>query len=139
MLAHLVMGSLLKKSTERKLLEHLGPLELQIMQAVWESSSPCTVNDVLGRLNKAKGRDLVYNTVMSTMGRLYDKGYLDRRRDGKPYVYTGTGPDEFLRARIAEFLRTAYDEHGQLALAGFRDGLDEEAKDDLRRLLAEDD
>jgi predicted transcriptional regulator len=72
------------------------------------------------------------------MARLHDKGYLDRQREGKAYVYEGSGPTDFLRDRVAETVRDAYDEHGDLALAGFREGLDEEARADLRRLLDED-
>lgn len=125
------------KPTERQLREYLGTLELEIMQAVW-ALGPSTVNDVLDRLNRRKGRDLVYNTVMSTMARLHDKGYLDRHREGKAYVYRGTSPAEFLRDRVAETIRDAYDEHGELALAGFRDGLSQEARAGLRRLLAEE-
>lgn len=124
------------KPTERQLREYLGTLELEIMQAVW-AMGPSTVNDVLDRLNRRKGRDLVYNTIMSTMGRLHDKGYLERHREGKAYVYEGSSPTDFLRDRVAESVRDAYDEHGDLALAGFREGLDEDARADLRRLLDE--
>ena len=122
------------RPTEQQLREYLGTLELQIMQAVW-AMGPSTVNDVLDRLNNREGRDLVYNTVMSTMGRLHDKGYLTRKRDGKAYVYSGSGPVEFIKDRIAESARDQYGEHGQVALAGFTEGLDEQAKIELRQLL----
>lgn len=125
------------KPSERQLLQYLGTLELQIMRAVW-AMGPSTVNDVLDRLNRRKGRDLVYNTVMSTMARLSDKGYLDRHREGKAYVYEATDPEQFLQERVADSVREAYAEYGDLALAGFRDGLDPTARAALQRLLSED-
>lgn len=118
--------------------QYLGSLELRIMRAVWRLG-PSTVNDVLDELNDDRHRSLVYNTVMSTMGRLADKGYLDRHREGKAYVYEGHGPEAFLRDRVAETVRDAYEQFGDLALAGFTDGLDQGGRDELRRLLDAED
>lgn len=132
----------MKKSTERQLLEHLGPLELDIMKAVWDLGS-ATVHDVLDRLNnnRGPGRDLVYNTVMSTMGRLHEKGYLDRRRDGKAYVYSGDGPEEFFRKRMMDQYRANLDIHGGLAVSAFADtlGLDDEDRRLLQQLADQND
>lgn len=124
--------------TDAELGQYLGTLELRIMRTVW-TMGPSTVNGVLDRLNQGTPRNLVYNTVMSTMGRLYDKGYLDRTRDGKAYVYRSDGPDAFLRDRVADTVHDAYEQFGDLALAGFADGLDDTAKERLRRLLDEED
>jgi predicted transcriptional regulator len=123
---------------DAQLEQYLGSLELRIMKAVWRRG-PSTVNDVLDELNDGRRRSLVYNTVMSTMGRLADKGYLDRHRDGKAYVYEGDGPEAFLRDRVAATVRDAYEQFGDLALAGFTDGLDEDGRDELRRLLDAED
>jgi predicted transcriptional regulator len=53
----------------------LGPLEAEIMEVVW-AEGEVTVRDVHRTLNKS--RDIAYTTVMTTLGRLADKGFLQR-------------------------------------------------------------
>lgn len=64
----------------------LFDLEAEIMEAVWGAGWPefavADVHRVLG-----EDREIAYTTVMTTVGRLHDKGLLDRRRDGRRYVY----------------------------------------------------
>ena len=55
----------------------LGPLEAKVLQAVWGFNKyPITVRDCYNVLND-RGK-IAYTTVMSTMDRLYEKGYLER-------------------------------------------------------------
>lgn len=121
-----------------ELTRYLGPLEYRIMTDVWKHG-PSTVNDVLARLNSGKGKDLVYNTVMTTLARLADKGFLSRRRDGRAFVYEGDGPEQFLRSRAAESTRELVAELGDVAVAGIVDGLDTspETRELMRRMLDE--
>jgi predicted transcriptional regulator len=119
---------------QEQLSRFLGPLELRIMQDIWEHG-PSTVNDVLDRLNAATRRSLVYNTVMSTLARLADKSYLDRHRDGKAYVYQGDGPEAFLQQQAARATRDLVEDLGRLGVAGIVDGLRADAK--TRRLMDE--
>jgi predicted transcriptional regulator len=58
----------------------LGPLEAEIMEVVW-AQGEVTVRDVHKTLNKS--RDIAYTTVMTTLGRLADKGFL-RRVEAQP-------------------------------------------------------
>lgn len=59
----------------------LGPLELQVMNALWELED-ATVSSVLEALSSE--RELHHNTVMTVMQRLTEKGYLEKyRRDGR--------------------------------------------------------
>lgn len=55
--------------------EVLGPLESEAMDVVWELGE-VTVRDVHGSLNEK--RSVAYTTVMTTLGRLADKGFLRR-------------------------------------------------------------
>jgi predicted transcriptional regulator len=55
--------------------EILGPLETEIMDVVWELGE-VTVRDVHKRLRRR--RAIAYTTVMTTLGRLADKGLLRR-------------------------------------------------------------
>jgi len=76
---------------EGKALEaFLGPLEYNIMEAIWGSKkTPITVREIYAALNKTK--KIAYTTVMSTMDRLFEKSLLDRKiekgRGGLYYVY----------------------------------------------------
>lgn len=60
----------------------LGPLELQLMQILW-SHGESNVREVVCRLD----RPLAYTTVMTTLDRLYKKGFLDRRMPDRAFVY----------------------------------------------------
>jgi predicted transcriptional regulator len=62
------------------LAEVLGPLEAEVMEVVWQRDE-VTVRDVHKSL-KSK-RTIAYTTVMTTLGRLTDKGLL-RRVEGQP-------------------------------------------------------
>jgi predicted transcriptional regulator len=67
----------------------LGPLEADVLSAVYEMGKPVRVREVYERM---KGeRKIAYTTVMSTMNTLYEKSILDRKvtegRGGLLYVY----------------------------------------------------
>ena len=57
------------------------------MDVVWSKQLVSfAVGDVLAILEKQ--RDIAYTTVMTTVTRLYEKGILERERDGKRYLYS---------------------------------------------------
>ncbi|MFZ5639517.1 MAG: BlaI/MecI/CopY family transcriptional regulator [Bacillota bacterium] len=62
----------------------LGPLEADIMQVIWKIQK-ATVQDVYDELSQ--DRTIAYNTVMTVMTRLAQKGVLKRQKDGRAYVY----------------------------------------------------
>ena len=112
----------------------LGPLESEVMEVVWKSDGPISVRDAHGRLNRGRKSQLAYTTVMTVMARLAQKGVLERRREGRGYVYEAAVSDA---AAIA--VRNVVRDFGDAAMAHFV----EEAKADpkalarLRRLLSE--
>ena len=67
----------------------LGPLEADVLNAVYDMGKPVRVREVYERMKG--GRKIAYTTVMSTMNTLYEKGILDRKvtegRGGLLYVY----------------------------------------------------
>lgn len=73
--------------TDPDLTKVLGPLEGEVMKAVWAARTPVTVRDVLDALNRGRKPKLAYTTVMTVMARLADKGVLRRTRQGRGYVY----------------------------------------------------
>lgn len=60
----------------------MGHLELTVMEALWARGKG-NVHDALGWLD----RPLAYNTVMTTLDRLYKKGLLNRTKKERAYVY----------------------------------------------------
>ena len=64
-------------------LEQLGRLETELMERAW-ARGQISVRD----LHQEVGGRLAYTTVMTTMDRLYKKGLLQRRKDGKAYIYS---------------------------------------------------
>lgn len=65
--------------------QKLGELETEIMTVVWERGE-VSVQDVKDALDP--NRPLAYTTVMTVMSRLAEKGILNRRKDGRAYVYS---------------------------------------------------
>ena len=60
----------------------LGPLERDVMEIVW-TREHTTVRDVQASLS----RPVAYTTVMTTLDRLFKKGFVERTRAGRAFVY----------------------------------------------------
>jgi BlaI family transcriptional regulator, penicillinase repressor len=73
------MGALKGKSGGSR----LTPLELEIMQVLWESG-PSTVTDVLPKLKS----ELAYTTVQTMLGVLLRKGKVKRKQEGRAFRYS---------------------------------------------------
>ncbi len=61
---------------------NLGHLEGTVMGILW-AHGESSVHDVIERLR----RPLAYTTVMTTLDRLFKKGFLDRRRPERAFLY----------------------------------------------------
>lgn len=109
----------------------LGSLEAKIMDVAWTHSDAfLSVRDVLGRLDDA----LAYTTVMTVMNRLYEKGLLRRRREGRAWVYRcAMSREAFAAATMSEVLSNTGDRRA--ALLHFVADLPGDDADALRRLL----
>lgn len=75
----------------------LGNLERQVLDVVWRRGET-TVRDVV----KALGETIAYTTLMTTLDRLYKKGLLERRKDGRAFLYKAVVTREELEQGIAE-------------------------------------
>ena len=62
----------------------LGTLEREVMEFLWNRSADATVGDVRAEL----GGDAAYTTLMTTLDRLYRKGLLARRKEGRAFRYS---------------------------------------------------
>jgi predicted transcriptional regulator len=61
----------------------LGPLETAVMEILW-AHGDVSVRDVAAKIT----RPLAYTTVMTTLDRLYKKGFLNRRKSERAFFYS---------------------------------------------------
>jgi predicted transcriptional regulator len=85
----------------------LGDLEAAVMHVLWRCAEPVKVRDVLGQLDT--GRELAYTTVHTVLDNLRRKGWVQRRKIGKAYVY---GPVPSQVEAGVRTLRAFLDESG---------------------------
>jgi len=114
----------------------LFDLEADIMEVVWAKRwKEFAVADVQRELER--DRDIAYTTVMTTVGRLHQKGLLDRTRDGRRYVYQPLmSRDEFSEAMAREVMGSLSGIGHEQALSLLVDQVAESDGDELRRLEA---
>ena len=74
----------------------LGNLEREVMQVVW-SEGDSTVR----RVQAALPRPVAYTTVMTTLDRLFKKGFVTRTRAGRAFVYCAAQTREQTEASVA--------------------------------------
>jgi len=114
-----------------------GTLELRVLEALWARGGEACVRDVLEAFPSA-----AYTTVMTTMERLHRKGVLERRKDGRAYLYRPVSSREEMESglvtrALGSLLRG---ESAQPILSCLVDEVsrhDERLLDELERLVRE--
>ena len=121
------------------MLESLGPLEQKTMNAVWKRRES-NVREIV----RALGGGYAYTTIMTTLDRLYKKGYLERRKASRAYLYTAKMSREQMRLGFAGDMITSLidnaTKNAEPVLACIVDAVsekDRELLDDLERLVKE--
>lgn len=123
---------------KHSLAEVLGPLETEIMEVVWELGE-VTVRDVHRRL--IQRRDIAYTTVMTTLGRLTDKGLLRREEDQPAHRYLPlVSRDQYANSAVKSVVDWLFGHFPDPAVAYFIDRVekeDEQMIEQLRRAIDE--
>jgi predicted transcriptional regulator len=110
----------------------MGELEARVMDIVWDHGGWLTPAEVHRRLTRR--RTLAYTTVMTVLVRLYDKGLLERRRDGRAYAYHSIqSREEDAAEHMTRLLSAAGDR--STALSSFVSSLSPGERAQLRRVL----
>lgn len=110
----------------------LGVLEAAVMEVVW-ARGPSTVRQVLDGLGREPRP--AYTTVQTVMGRLVDKGLLERQRVGRTDVFRPTASREAFQGRVARaVVRNLFAAYGEVALAQFAAALEDADPGRLARL-----
>ena len=109
-----------------------GELEAAVMDRLWGRDRPTTVRELFEDFSQ--GREIAYTTVMSTMDNLHRKGWQDRKRDGKAFVYW---PVLTREQHTAKLMREAFDGGGrsEVVLTHFVEQMSEDEAAGLRAAL----
>ena len=125
------------RSPREAVIASLGTLERSTLEEVWRQKE-VNVRDVV----RAFGDRFAYTTVMTTLDRLYKKGYLERKKVERAYVYSAVMSDEQLQTGIVNDVLTGLIEGAtrnvEPVLACIIDAVsdkDRELLDDLERLI----
>jgi predicted transcriptional regulator len=127
--------------TEEALPRTFGPLEVQVLEAIWRGPRPTTVKDLQSSFPRC-----AYTTLMTTLDRLHKKGVLSRAKIGRAFAYEPRFERPELEARLAarsveELLGGARGRRAlEPLLSCFVDAVSERDRlllDDLERLLKE--
>jgi predicted transcriptional regulator len=120
------------KFNERGLNRFFGPLESKIMNILWDGSE-LTIKNVQQKLEQEKAVN--FNTVMTVMNRLVDKGVLQKRTEGRSSLYRPIlSKDQFFETQSKELTYELIEEFGSLAVSQMLDVLEEVDQDLLEKL-----
>lgn len=124
------------KLNHKGMARFLGTLEARIMEIVWKKET-VSVQEVCNKM----GKDANYKTVMTVMNRLVEKGYLEREKVSRAFVYTAQlNREEFLDRASHQIVTGLVSDFGDLAVAQFVDvlgELDPDALETLQKLAKE--
>jgi predicted transcriptional regulator len=117
-----------------KVERYLGSLESQVMAYFWRTSSG-TVRDVVAHLERT--HPVAYNTVLTVMTRLTDKGLLTRELEDRTYRYhAARSREEFLGEISGQIVDDLLADFGDVAIAQFLTRMEQVAPEKLAALLA---
>lgn len=102
------------------------------MEVAWDRGGWLTTREVLETLSGE--RRLAYTTVMTILVRLWKKGFLERRKDGRAFAYHPISTrEQWTARRMGELLSVA--DNRAAALSHFVSDMTKSDVDQLRRLL----
>ncbi|MDE7340009.1 MAG: BlaI/MecI/CopY family transcriptional regulator [Lachnospiraceae bacterium] len=89
------------------ILKKLGEAELEIMQVIWDSEGPVTSNYILKELQGRRKWQL--STLMTSLARLADKGFVSCDRSSGSNLYTSViSENEYKTGASRRFLEKLY-------------------------------
>lgn len=90
-----------------KIMKNLGEAELEIMQVIWNAGNPVTSNYILKELQGLRTWQL--STLMTSLSRLSDKGFVICNRETGMNLYTfSISEDEYKAKESKHFLEKLY-------------------------------
>jgi BlaI family penicillinase repressor len=117
-------------------IKRLGDAELEIMMVLWNSSEPVTSNYILEQLRGR--RNWVLSTLMTTLARLSDKGFVYCDRSTRTNYYSALiSAREYKAKESRSFLERLYGNSLQNFVASLYESntIDEDDLSELRKLI----
>jgi predicted transcriptional regulator len=114
--------------------QELGPLEMRVL-GLLDGGAPQSVQAIQEALTRGV-HDLAYTTVMTVLGRLYEKGVVLRTKDGRRYLYRlGKHAPAVAQGLVSRMQRALFPEHRARPILAL---LEDESltEEDLRALRA---
>ncbi|MGI8383931.1 BlaI/MecI/CopY family transcriptional regulator [Robertmurraya sp. P23] len=111
------------KYNEEGLSRFFGPLEARIMELFWNSDQgEFSIKEVQQILDSEK--NINFNTVMTVMNRLVDKGVLKKRASGRVSLFSPIQTkEEFLEEQSKKLTENLLDEFGGVVISHMIDSL----------------
>ncbi len=116
----------------------LGPLETEVMGALWQRGTWLPVSEIHEAL-RSKQRDLSYSTVKTILNNLVEKGHLHKRSAGRPNEFSAVlSKDAFEAGVVGDVLKPLIRNYRNPLLAHVVNELNNDADiAELERLLAQ--
>jgi len=89
----------------RKKSKTLTEAELRIMEVIWEMGKG-SVKDVTQKLEE--DQPVAYNTVLTMLRILHQKGYVDYQKEGRAFVYFPVVNQEQARSSVVHYLLSRF-------------------------------
>ena len=116
----------------------LGSLERQVLEGLWALGREASVRELLAGFEGS----MAYTTLMTTLDRLFKKGLLERRREGRAFLYKSQVTRDQLHRGVAADVIDSLLGHGRAAarpvLSTFVDAVEERDRallDELEALI----
>jgi predicted transcriptional regulator len=120
------------KYDEVGLSRFFGPLEAKIMGLLWDADE-LSIKDVQQRLEQEK--PVNFNTVMTVMNRLVEKGVLKKRLQGRLSLFQPVqSKDNFIEEQSKKLTENLLDEFGDVVITHMLDALKDVDKSLLDQL-----
>ena len=119
----------------RKKTPTLTEAELRLMKVIWELKE-ATVSDVVENL--PKNSNLAYNTVLTTMRILEDKGYLKHSKNGRAHVYSAlVSKNQARQSVVSHMVKSFFNDSPELLLVSLieNENISKEDIDSLKELI----
>jgi predicted transcriptional regulator len=109
----------IRRSRQEPVPPPLHELESEVMEELWKSGE-ASVRTVMEVRNKQARKERAYTTYMTIMARLYRKGLLRRRREGKTDYYEPVyDRDQYMALRAKADVEELVLQYGDVALSNF--------------------
>jgi len=108
-------------------MDMLGPLQLKIMNYLWDGHAPQTAQDIADYLNE-RGSKHVTSTITTVLLSLEKRKLVYRQRNGHAYVYESFsgGRTEYRLAVLHYIIHDVYESHAGLLYANLSQILEPE-------------